>query len=602
VLLVESTGNRPDLLSVYGMAREVAALYDLPLVDIPGGQSLGDVPKEQVAIEIEDFAGCPRYIGRLFRNVTIGPSPLWLKARLLAAGMRPISNVVDVTNYVMLALGNPLHAFDFDTLQGSVIVRRARAGEQLTTLDGNERALEPEDLLIADEAHAIGLAGIMGGAETEIGDGTTNVLLEAANFEPHAIFRTAERLRMSTEGQNRWVKGVDPYLAEPAANLATQLLLELTGATWDAHTDRRDELPPRPVITLKPQHADALIGIETPPDDQHALLQRLGFEIADETTTVPTWRARDVTREVDVIEEIARFRLDVVPFTLPERRAMFGRLTREQQLLRHVEDVLAGLGFAETYTPSLRRDDADPNALRLPEPISADFALLRTALIPSLVDAVRHNVDAGASGIRLFEIARVYLPQGDGELPDEHVYLGAILEGGFFDAKGAVEALCRALKVTPEFSAGSHALLHPGKTATLPSGLLGELHPTVLEGTWSAFEFDLAPLFAASREPVTYEDVITYPPVRQDLAFSVAEDVSAGDLVAAAHEAAGEDLREMRAFDVYHGEQVGEGRKSIAFAVVFQSPERTLSDEDAAKLREAIVGVLAKRFRAELRA
>ena len=304
----------------------------------------------------------------------------------------------------------------------------------------------------------------MGGAETEIGDGTTNVLLEAANFEPHAIFRTAERLRMSTEGQNRWVKGVDPYLAEPAANLATQLLLELTGATWVAHNDVHDELPQRPVITFTPEHADALIGVETPPDEQHALLQRLGFEIAGETTTVPTWRARDVTREVDVIEEIARFRLDVVPFTLPARRAMFGRLTREQQLLRRVEDVLAGLGFAETYTPSLRRDDADPDALRLPEPISADFALLRTSLLPSLVDAVRHNVDAGATGIRLFEIARVYLPQGDGELPDEHVHLGAILEGGFFDAKGAVEALCRALKVTPEFSPGSHALLHPGKT------------------------------------------------------------------------------------------------------------------------------------------
>jgi phenylalanyl-tRNA synthetase beta chain len=602
VLLVESTGNRPDLLSVYGMAREVAALYDLPLADMPGGQTPGFVPEEQVPIEIEDYAGCPRYIGRLFRDVTIAPSPLWLKARLLAAGMRPISNVVDVTNYVMLALGNPLHAFDFDTLQGRVIVRRARAGEKLTTLDGNERALEPEDLLIADEAHAIALAGIMGGAETEIGDGTTNVLLEAANFDPHAIFRTAERLRMSTEGQNRWVKGVDPYLAEPAANLATQLLLELTGATWVAHSDVHAGLPPRPVVTLSPQHADALIGVETPPDDQRALLQRLGFDTNGETITVPTWRARDVTREVDVIEEIARFRLDDVPFTLPERRAMFGRLTREQQLFRRVEDALAGLGFAETYTPSLRRDDTDPNALRLPEPISADFAVLRTSLLPSLVDAVRHNVDAGATGIRLFEIARVYLPQGEGALPDERVHLGAILEGGFFAAKGAVEALCGALKVTAEFAPGKHPLLHPGKTATLPAGVLGELHPTVLEGTWSAFELELAPLFQASREPVTYEDVITFPPVRQDLAFSVAEDVAAGDLVAAAHEAAGYELREMRAFDVYHGEQVGEGRKSIAFSVVFQSPERTLSDDDAAKLREAIVGALAERFGAELRA
>ncbi len=281
---------------------------------------------------------------------------------------------------------------------------------------------------------------------------------------------------------------------------------------------------------------------------------------------------------------------------------MFGTLTREQQLLRRVEDALAGLGFAETYTPSLRHDDADADALRLPEPISADFAVLRTSLLPSLVDAVRGNVDTGADGIRLFEIARVYLPAGAGSLPDERIHVGAILEGGFSRAKGAVEALCRALKVTPDFSRGAHDLLHPGKTAALSSGVLGELHPIVLEGTWSAFELELAPLFAASREPVTYEDVITYPPVRQDLAFSVPEEVAAGDLVAAAREAAGAELREMRAFDVYHGEQVGPGRKSVAFSVVFQSPERTLADEDAAKLRSAIVDALGQRFSAELRA
>jgi phenylalanyl-tRNA synthetase beta chain len=602
VLLIESTGNRPDLLSVYGIAREVSALYDLPLADMPGRHTPGDVPNEEVAIEIDDFEGCPRYIGRLFRDVTIEPSPLWLKARLLAAGMRPISSVVDVTNYVMLALGNPLHAFDFDTLHGRVIVRRARPGETLVTLDGTERALEPDDLMIADEEHSIALAGIMGGAETEIGDGTTNVLLEAANFEPYTIFRTAERLRMSTEGQNRWVKGVDPHLAEAATNLATELLLELTGATWAGHSDVHAELPPRPVVSLAPAKADALIGVTTAPDEQRALLGRLGFETTEETATVPTWRARDVTREVDVIEEVARFRLDDVPFTLPTRRAMFGRLTREQQQLRRVEDTLAGLGFAETYTPSLRRDDLDPGALRLPEPISADFAILRTSLLPSLVDAVRANVDTGAHGIRLFEIARIYLPRGAGELPNERVHLAAILDGGFFHAKGAVESLCRALKVPPVFEHGSHPLLHPGKTATLPSGLLGELHPRVLEGTWSAFELELAPFFAASREPVTYEDVITYPPVRQDLAFSVPEEVAAGDVVAAAHEAAGSELREMRAFDVYHGEQVGSGRKSIAFSVVFQSPERTLSDEDAARLRGAVIEALAERFGAELRA
>jgi len=600
VLLVESTGNRPDLLSVYGIAREVAALYDLSLSDMPRGQSPGPVPTDPFAIEIQDFEGCPRYVGRLFRDVTIGPSPLWLKARLLAAGMRPISNVVDVTNYVMLALGNPLHAFDYDTLAGRIIVRRARPGEVLVTLDGTERKLEDYDLMIADEARAIALAGIMGGADTEIGDATTNVLLEAANFEPYTIFRTAERLRMATEGQNRWVKGVDPYLTEPAANLATQLLVELSGAKWVAHSDVHADLPQRPVTPFAPEHADARIGIATPPEDQRALLERLGFEAKDESVIVPTWRARDVTREVDVIEEIARFRLDDVPFTLPMRRAMFGRLTRQQQLMRRLEDTLAGLGFAETYTPSLRREDDNPDALRLPEPISADFAVLRTSLLPSLVDAVRHNLDVGAERIALFELARVYLPAE--ALPDERVHVGAILEGGFFRAKGAVEALCRALKVEPAFAPGRHPLFHPGNTATLSWGVLGELHPQVLEGAWGAFELEVAPLLAASRDPVTYEDVITYPPVRQDLAFSVAEEFAAADLVAAAREAAGPELREMRAFDVYRGDQVGPGRKSIAFAVTFQSSERTLSDEDAVRLRTAVVEALADRFGAELRA
>ena len=278
---------------------------------------------------------CPRYVGRLFRDVTIGPSPLWLKARLLAAGMRPISNVVDVTNYVMLALGNPLHAFDHEKLVGKVIVRRARPGELLVTLDGVERKLEPEDLVIADEAHAVALAGIMGGAETEIAPETTTVLLEAANFEPATIFHTAERLRMSTEGQNRWVKGVDPHLAQPAANLATTLILELTGARWVA--DKRRARGAADASALSPSTRSMPTrgsGVKTPAGEQRALLERLGFKAKKDSVTAPTWRARDVTREVDAIEEIARFRLEDVPFTLPKRRAMFGRLTREQFLQR----------------------------------------------------------------------------------------------------------------------------------------------------------------------------------------------------------------------------------------------------------------------------
>jgi phenylalanyl-tRNA synthetase beta chain len=598
VLLVEPTGNRPDLLSVFGIAREVAALYELGLAPFPGVEPASD-GDEQVDIAIDDLEGCPRYVGRLFRDVKVGPSPLWLKGRLAAAGMRPISNVVDVTNYVMAALGNPLHAFDFDRLEGGrIVVRRATTGEKLRTLDGVDRTLEAGDLVIADAGRAVALAGIMGGEETEIGDSTTTVLLEAANFEPTGIFRSSERLRLRTEGSNRWEKGVDPHLAGPAAVLATQLIVETAGARWVGHDDVQGDLAERPVISYRPQRADDVIGLETSSSEQLAILGRLGFENRGDEVAAPTWRARDVVREIDVVEEVARFRMDEVPFTLPERRAMFGSLTPLQRLSRRVEDVLAGLGLAETYTPSLRPDDPDPNAWHLPEPISVELAVLRTRLLPSLLDAVRRNVEHGARAIGLFELAHVYLP---GEaLPDERRHVAAIVEGGWNRARGVVEALHTALRVDARFERTVDDLLHPGKAAATGAGLVGELHPALLPGAWGVFELDLAALLEAARDPA-YEDVISYPPAREDLAFAVPDEVSAGELVDAAREAVGQDLREMRPFDVYRGEQVGAGRKSIAFAVTFQSAERTLSDEDAAALRGRIVKTLAKRFGAELR-
>jgi phenylalanyl-tRNA synthetase beta chain len=600
VLLVEPTGNRPDLLAVYGIAREVAALYDLELAPPPGVDPQPDA-REPVDLEVEDPQGSPRYIGRLFRKVSIGQSPLWLKARLIAAGMRPISNVVDVTNYVMLGLGNPLHAFDFAKVDGGrIVVRRARPGETLRTLDGIERQLEPTDLMIADADRAIALAGIMGGEETEIGESTTEVLLEAANFEPNGIFRSSERLRLRTEGSNRWEKGVDPYLAEQAAKLATQLLIETAGARWVGHSDVIGELPERPVIRYRPQRADEVIGLPTLPEQQHSLLGRLGFERRGDDVITPTWRARDVKREIDVVEEIARFRMEEVPFTLPARRAMFGALKPLQRLERRVEDVLVGLGLVETYTPSLRQSDPDANAWRLPDPISVELAVLRTRLLPSLVDAAGRNLELGARGVALFELAHVYLP--DGELPSEHRHVAGIVEGGWGRAKGVVEALYAALKAEARFERTSDDLLHPGKSASVSAGIVGELHPGLIEGVWGGFELDLETLLQVARDEVKFEDVISYPPVREDIAVVVAEDVPAGALVETAREAGGSELREIRIFDVYHGDQIGPGRKSVALALVFQSTERTLSDADAARVRQRIVQALADRFGAELRA
>ncbi|MBD0290714.1 MAG: phenylalanine--tRNA ligase subunit beta, partial [Thermoleophilia bacterium] len=383
VLELEVTGNRPDLLSVYGIAREVAALF-------PGRAELRPLPgreptragEEPVDVTIEDVHAAPRYVGRLFRDVRIAPSPPWLRARLTAAGMRPISNVVDVTNYVMHALGNPLHAFDFDTLGGRrVVVRAARQGEALRTLDGVERRLDPTVLVIADAERPVALAAVMGGEETEVRPDTTSVLLEAANFEPSGILRTSERLALRTAGSNRWEKGVDPYLAEPAAVYATELLVQLARARWTGGVDVHAGLPEPPRLSYRPERGDALVGIAVPAEDQRSLLARFGFRVGDDwTVAVPTWRARDVTREADVVEEIARAHLDEVPFTLPARR-QGARLTAAQRLRRTVEDVLVGAGFEEAYTLSLAPADPAEGALRLPDPLSAEHAVLRTTLL-----------------------------------------------------------------------------------------------------------------------------------------------------------------------------------------------------------------------------
>ena len=601
VLELETTPNRPDLLAVYGVAREVAALYELDLAPVPGEdpERAGD---EEVAVSVEDPDGCPRYIGRLFRDVRVAPSPPWLRGRLAAAGMRPISNVVDITNYVMHALGNPLHAFDQAKLAGGrIVVRRARHGETIRTLDGVERRLDERDLVIADADRAVAIAGIMGGEESEVGELTTDVLLEAANFEPISILRSSERLPLRTDGSNRWEKGVDPYLAEPAARLATQLLVEHARARWVGEIDVRGELPERPQIRLRPERADALLGLAIPAAEQRETLVRIGFDVDDELeVVVPTWRARDVTREVDLVEEVGRFHLDEIPFTLPQRRAMFGRLSERQRLRRLVEDVLVGAGLSEAYTSSLVSSDPDADAIALPEPLTAEQAVLRTTLLPSLVEAARRNVDAGVDDIGLFEIARVYLPPAEPR-PTERKHVAAIMDGGYERAKGIVEAVYAALKLEPRFERGEHVLLHPGKAARVGAGVVGELHPAVLDGTWGAFELDLDDMFADVPERLVYDDVITYPAVRQEIAFTVDEDVAFGDLVAAAHEAAGLELRAFTFLDLYRGPQVGAGKKSIAFRAEFQSPERTLSNEDAATLRRRIVDELAARFGAELR-
>jgi phenylalanyl-tRNA synthetase beta chain len=601
ILEIETLYNRPDLTSIYGIAREVAALTGATLQPVPGTDPTRD-GDETFPIEVDDLTACPRFIARTFSDVTIGESPAWLKARLSGAGMRPISNVVDITNYVMLAIGSPLHAYEAVTLRGNrIVVRRARPGEKLVTLDGTERELDPADLVIADAERPIGLAGVMGGENTEVSGTTTAVVLETANFEPLTVLRSGERHRLRSEAQTRWEKGVDAEAASLAATYASQLLVELAGARWTGENEVRGELPQPKPIAYSPAYADVSLGLAIAEKEQRERLGRLGFAVADDwAVTPPTWRLRDVRREIDVVEEVARFRLEDVPATLPVRQAMFGRLTHAQRLRRQVEDVLVGAGLYEAYTYSLQPHDPDPNAIELPVPLSQQQRVLRTTLALGLIGAAKHNIDMGNANVGLFEVAHVYLPPGP--VPEERWRIGGIVQGDFFRAKGLVEAIFAALHVEPLFARADFSeQLVVG--AAVQSGWLGTYAPLdLLEGEWSAFELDLQELFELVPERIAYRDVITYPPLRQDLAFVVDETVPAGELIAAAREAAGEELRETTFLSDYRGDQISHGKKSVAFSVAFQSAERTLTEEDAARLRAAIVETLAARFGAQLRA
>ena len=472
-------------------------------------------------------------------------------------------------------------------------MRRAQPGEKLVTLDGTERDLDPADLVIADHERAIGLAGVMGGENTEVSATTTSIVLETANFEPLTVIRSGERHRMRSEAQTRWEKGVDPEAAALSATYASQLLAELAGARWTGETELRADPAPATVIAYRPQYANATVGLEIAEDEQRERLGRLGFQVTDDwSVTVPTWRARDVRRDIDVVEEVGRFRLEDVPATLPRRQAMYGRLTHEQRLRRLVADVLVGAGMYEAYTYSLQHDDPDPNALALPEPLSSQQRVLRT----NLADRVDRR---GAAQPRCGERRRRAVrdraclsaarPGARGALAPRRDRAGRLLPGARARRGGLRGAEHRAgVRRAPTWRTSWRS------RATVQSGWVATYAPGVgPDGEWSAFELDLEELFALVPERVTYRDVITYPPLRQDLAFVVDEAVPAGDLIAAAREPRPATSYATRGSSpTIAATRSPPGKKSIAFSVAFQSAERTLSDDDAARLRAAIVSEL----------
>jgi phenylalanyl-tRNA synthetase beta chain len=664
VIELEPTSNRVDCFGVYGVARELHAVTGAELAPAPwegDAEATGEGSVEDYAsVTVQVPEMCPRFSARVFTDVTIGPSPAWLKARLTAAGMRPINNVVDITNYVMLMTTQPLHAFDLDKVPGGeIIVRLAQDGEKMTTLDGNERVFDAETVLVCDRNGPTGIAGIMGGQVSEVSDTTTSVLLEVATWNGVNILRSSRKLGLRTDASNRNEKQLHPELALRAQRVAARLFVELCGARMVPGTiDVTGEIPKAHELTLRSERVTKLLGMEVPGDLAETYLERLEFDPrpgpGDEwQVTVPFHRHYDVTREVDLVEEVGRIHgyADHLPSTLPSATEA-GRLTREQHLRRRAEDIARDLGFDGIVSLSLTdpgmpgrlripSDDPRSQTIRISNPLSSEHSALRTTLLGGLLDAARYNRAHGAEGVALYESGRAYLREGEalgetilgssfpgkrpapayepwrlaclatGPLPGAG-WRGGSVEPDFFVLKAALEGIAMGLGCSVDVEPATEPFLSPGRSAHVlvdgqPAGWIGEVHPLVcrawdLESAF-AFEVDLARLVDASPSGTEqYEDVITYPAAEQDIAVVVDEAVAAARVRAVVAEAGGELLRSIRVFDLYHGEQVGEGRKSLALRLEFRAADRTLTDEEVAAVRERIATALADELGGSLRA
>jgi phenylalanyl-tRNA synthetase beta chain len=666
VLELEITPNRPDCLGVYGVARELHAATGAPLADAPWSADLGSPSGDdvtaplagvQVLVECPDL--CPRFTARVFENVTIAPSPPWLKARLTAAGQRPINNVVDITNYAMLLSGQPLHAFDLDRVAGArLTVRRAHEGEQVQTLDGQTRTLDAEMVLIEDADGPTSIAGLMGGARSEVQDDTTRVLMEVATWNGPNIHRSSWALALRSEASTRFEKGLQPEQCLHAQALATQLMIDLCGAvlvpgTIDVGLQDADWVAPRPQIGLRAARVRAILGVEVAIERQAQILNALDFATEDRAggleATVPALRRDDVTREIDLIEEVARIDgLERLPASLPARRGAAGKLTHAQRVRRAAEDAMVGRGLHEIVGWSFTDPELldrllvpDEHPLRrvvtLENPLSDAQSVMRPTLLGSLLDAAQHNVSRNGPDLAIFESGTVYrasTSEEPGSLPaDEHHALGVLLSGAlarrswrgqrqeadFFAAKALLEGLLERFGLRWSVDTGdAWPFLHPGRSATVRAspapgsalagaegvsepvrlGFLGELHPLVA-GAWdlqrsAGFAIDLGKLAGLASPLTEFTAFGPFPPLRQDLAVTLPDSIAAESVLERVRGAAGAVLEEARVFDVYSGEQVGEGRRSLALALSFRAIDRTLTDEDIEPVRTKIVAALGE--------
>jgi phenylalanyl-tRNA synthetase beta chain len=632
---VDLTPNRGDCLSIAGLAREVSALFDIP-VTAPPVEPVAPQTDDRVPVRLESPAGCPRYGCRVIRDVDLGAgSPLWLQERLRRCGLRSIDPVVDVTNYVMLELGQPLHAFDLDRIEGGIVVRQAGPGECLTLLDGSELELGPEHLLIADEAKALALAGIMGGEHSGVGSETRHILLESAFFAPLALAGKARGFGMHTDASHRFERGVDFTLQEKAIERATALLLEIVGGRPGPVVLVEDaaRLPAVTPVTLRAERLQTMLGVDVPRTTVAAVFQRLGLNArATEAgwQVIPPPFRFDIRIEADLVEEVARvYGYERIPEQRQPARLAGRAVPEARQPLEDARRRLVALGYQEAITysfvePGLQRAlDPDLEPVALSNPISADMAVMRTSLWPGLIATLRRNLQRQQPRVRLFESGLRFRREG-GELVQQPGLAGAVAGSrwpeqwgqnedkvDFFDIKGDVEALLLDLGGTDlfRFGAGSHPALHPGQAARVlrgeqTVGLLGRLHPRlekVLDLDRPVFLFELEFALILERNLPKFNGLSKFPEVRRDLALVVDRDLPAARLLDAVADAAGSWLQDIKLFDMYSGQHIDANKKSLGVGLVLQHPEQTLTDNDVNALIERVVARVADEFGAVLR-
>ncbi len=633
VVEFEITNNRPDCFSIVGLARESAVTlnsnFKNPVITVKeeGKGKASDF----VSVSIENPELCARYAARVVTDVKIEPSPLWMQRRLAAAGMRPINNIVDITNYVMLELGQPMHAFDLKCIKGGhIIVRTARKDEKITTLDGQLRELDQSMLVIADEERAVALAGIMGGENSEVTPDTITLLLESANFNGTSVRLTSKKVGIRSEASSRFEKGLDINNAITAINRAAQLIEELgAGKVVPGIVDCNPVKPEQLKIKLNPGNINRLLGTNIESDWMLDLFEKLEFGVERETMmlTVPSFRP-DVKREADLAEEVARFfdYNNIIPTLLPGKATTLGRKTFSQKMDDFIIEQMLSSGLYETYTYSftspkvfdklnLPEDDKLRNVVVITNPLGEDFSIMRTTTIPQMLEVINTNYNRKVEEGRFFEISYVYSPKDGEMLPDEKKILTIGMYGNtdFYDIKGIVEQLFLQMNINKaEFIAEkNNPVFHPGKTAKVvigdeTAGYVGEIHPDVADNFDCPYDtyiavLEIKTLVENAMMEKEYKPLPRYPAVSRDIAVIVSNDVPVGDIEKALKSKGGKYLEEIRLFDVYRGEQVPEGKKSVAYTLNFRSPDRTLVDDDVNKVVEDMLNELKRVFDAVLR-